>query len=302
MRSRRLVKLGGVELMLFVSDAWMDRLRSAKRFFRGNGSAVGNRKAATGPEIESPTPQQRAIADKIAAHDWYHTIDLGHGIVTPGFFDHRPFIAEYRLPESLKGKRVLDVATFDGFWAIELEKRGADEVVSVDLAKVSDIDLAPSVRAVMTREELDAELGVGFKIVKDALGSQVKREVISVYDLSPERLGTFDFVFCGDLLIHLQCPVRAVEAISSVTSGIAYFVELYDPSMSMGDYRLANYQGGKTDRVWWSFSEDMLKQMISDSGFAEVQILNHFNIVPRKHPWSPPHVLIKAVAAEAAGG
>ena len=38
-----------------------------------------------------------------------------------------------RCPQSLRGKRCLDVGTYDGFWAFEMERRGAAEVVAVDV-------------------------------------------------------------------------------------------------------------------------------------------------------------------------
>ena len=47
---------------------------------------------------------------------WYHTLDLGEGVLTQGMFDLRPYVDRYGLPE-VSGKRVLDVGTFDGFWA-----------------------------------------------------------------------------------------------------------------------------------------------------------------------------------------
>lgn len=184
MRSRRLIRIGGVELALFVSDGVADRLRSARRLFAGRKPPAPGSRAIAIDDPSTLTPEQLAIYRQIEGTEWYHSIDLGHGIVTPGFFDHRPVLAEYRLPESLAGKRVLDVATFDGFWAFEFERRGAQEVVSVDLARVADIDLAPSVRARMSREELDTELGTRFKLAREILGSKVDRREISVYDLS----------------------------------------------------------------------------------------------------------------------
>ena len=42
--------------------------------------------------------------------------------------------------------------------------------------------------------------------------------LLSAYDLSPD-LGTFDFVFCGDLLLHLKDPITPVENIRSVCTG-----------------------------------------------------------------------------------
>ncbi len=75
------------------------------------------------------TEQLQRLVDE---RRWYHTLELAPGITTPGFFDHRPMVDRYELPESLAGKRALDVGTFDGFWAFELERRGAD-VVALDV-------------------------------------------------------------------------------------------------------------------------------------------------------------------------
>ena len=51
-----------------------------------------------------------------------------------GWFDLRPFVADYHLPERMDGMRVLDVGTWDGFWAFEFERRGA-EVVGLDILR-----------------------------------------------------------------------------------------------------------------------------------------------------------------------
>ena len=64
---------------------------------------------------------------------WFHTFALNreHGLYTPGVArDHRyrvPF-----LPAVFAGQRVLDVGTFDGFYAFLAEHRGAARVVAID--------------------------------------------------------------------------------------------------------------------------------------------------------------------------
>ena len=64
---------------------------------------------------------------------WFHTFALNaeRGLYTPGVArDHRyrvPF-----LPASFAGRRVLDVGTFDGFYAYLAEHRGATRVLAVD--------------------------------------------------------------------------------------------------------------------------------------------------------------------------
>jgi len=74
-----------------------------------------------------------ALADRVAAREWYHTLELAPGVVTPGGFDLRDMPDKVGLPASLGGQRCLDVGTFDGFWAFELERRGASEVLALDV-------------------------------------------------------------------------------------------------------------------------------------------------------------------------
>jgi 2-polyprenyl-3-methyl-5-hydroxy-6-metoxy-1,4-benzoquinol methylase len=71
-------------------------------------------------------------SDDVSTHSWYHTIEFPDGSATPGQFDHRDLVPHYGLPEDLAGKRALDVGSGNGFWAFELEKRGAD-VTSLDI-------------------------------------------------------------------------------------------------------------------------------------------------------------------------
>src|SRR4051794_10274661 len=138
---------------------------------------------------------------------WYHTIEVAPGVVTPGWFDLRPIMDKMIWPD-VRGKRVLDVGTYDGFIAFELEKRGAAEVVCTDILDHDHWDWPPEVRAKGGAELArlaGTEKGKGFPIVKELLGSSAERVECSVYDLSPERLGgTFDVVTCGSLLLHLR--------------------------------------------------------------------------------------------------
>jgi len=65
---------------------------------------------------------------------WYHKIDLGNGIVTPGF-NYDPLwdnIRKVRSRIDYQGKTVLDIASFDGLWAFEAEHLGAKTVVATD--------------------------------------------------------------------------------------------------------------------------------------------------------------------------
>jgi SAM-dependent methyltransferase len=123
------------------------------------------------------------------------------------------------IPHELSGKRCLDVASSDGFWAFQLAQRGAAEVVSVDLDDASRQDWQGV--GARTPEELSGSGRAhrAFDIVNRALDAGVKRHDLSVYDLSREELGTFDFVFMGNVLLHLRDPHQALLAIREVCAG-----------------------------------------------------------------------------------
>ncbi len=157
------------------------------------------------------------LAAEVARARWYHGMELPGGIVTPGDYDLQDTARRIPLPRSLTGKRCLDVGTRDGFWAFEMERRGAAEVVAIDLDDPEELDfpeprpeLAPATRESLERRES------AFHIAHRALGSNVERRDLSVYDLSPAEAGRFDFAFIGTLLLHLRNPVDALAAIRRV--------------------------------------------------------------------------------------
>jgi len=85
--------------------------------------------------------EQQGLGD-LRAYSWYHAVDLGRGLVTPGTYDHRSQVPAFRFPEDMSGMDVLDIGSATGFFAFEFERRGAN-VVSVDLPSVDDFDRFP---------------------------------------------------------------------------------------------------------------------------------------------------------------
>jgi tRNA (mo5U34)-methyltransferase len=164
-------------------------------------------------------PPMTDVAEEVAAHGWYHSIELPGGIVTPGRFDTRKAARKIPLPASLAGKRCLDVGTADGFWAFEMERRGAAEVVAIDLIDPSKRDLTRKAHQRSTAEGDVSRQTETFALARRLLDSKVEWRNLSVYDLSPDEVGTFDFVFMGSLLVHLRDPVLALQAVRSVVGG-----------------------------------------------------------------------------------
>ena len=77
-----------------------------------------------------------------AAAPWYHTFEFPGGVLTDGYFDLRSVVAKLPLPASLEGMRCLDAAACEGFWSFELARRGAAEVMSLDLPDTEPTGLA----------------------------------------------------------------------------------------------------------------------------------------------------------------
>jgi tRNA (mo5U34)-methyltransferase len=212
---------------------------------------------------------------------WYHSIELGNGIVTPGWFDLRPIVGRMPWPD-VAGKRCLDVGTYDGFLSFELERRGASAVVAADVHEHEHWDWPHRTRALgpaRLAEIAGEKKGLGFEIARDALGSAVEKRNRSIYDLDPAVDGTFDFVICGTLLLHLRDPIRALERIRAVCAGCFLSAEQIDVRLSFLRPRqpVAHFRGG--DRVqWWIPNRAAHRRMLEAAGFEITRVARPYRI------------------------
>jgi tRNA (mo5U34)-methyltransferase len=226
--------------------------------------------------------------ERVAAHDlWYHTMELAPGVVTPGWFDLRPIVERMPWPE-VRGKRCLDVGPYDGFLSFELERRGASEVVAADIGSHLDWDWPVAMRE--RAPELVAlagpEVGAGFRIAHEVLGSAVERVEVSAYDLSPERLGRFDVVVCGSLMLHLRDPVRALEAIRGVCDGHLLSAETIRLGLTAMHPRepAAELVGIGELCQWWVPNAAGHRRMLDSAGFDVVTAARPYAV-----PFGPGH-------------
>ncbi|MEJ7786772.1 MAG: methyltransferase domain-containing protein [Solirubrobacteraceae bacterium] len=220
--------------------------------------------------------QERARAAVAGNPTWYHTIELAPGVSTPGFVDLRA-LARDVLPDDLAGLRALDCGTFDGFWAFEMEKRGAN-VVAIDVEKVDDAEWPPN-----NRERLLAdlaarrvELGLGFRLARETLGSSVDRRLCPIYELSADRIGgQVDLAFLGALQLHLRDPVRALERIHQTLrpGGKLLMFEPFTMRHTLLHPRtpLAELQPLSTPFNWWYPNIAGLRALMQIAGFADVK-------------------------------
>jgi tRNA (mo5U34)-methyltransferase len=110
--------------------------------------------------------------------------------------------------------------------------------------------------------------GAGFLVAREALGARVERLEMSVYDLDPDAIGMFDFVYVGSLLLHLRDPVRAVERVAGVCRGQALFVDAIDlPASRLFPRRPTATLDGIGRPWWWKPNMAGLARIISVGGF-----------------------------------
>jgi tRNA (mo5U34)-methyltransferase len=296
----RSLRLAGAEVSITLDRLLAERVKAAPlvRWLRG---------APAGPDFRDDEPAVAGMTlDDI---DWYHTIDLGHGVVTTGLVDYRSRIGEYQIPASLASMRCLDVGTGDGFWAFEMEKRGAGEVVAIDVFGPGDWDF-PSNWHREWREHLSTRPsqveGYGFAYARRALRSRVRRRLLSVYELAPERVGTFDFVMLSDLLLDLRDPLRALEAVWTVARPGAMLVaaDRYDAELERAGQAnavrlVANLQEG-IGFCWWRSTASALATMLRLARFQDVQQVAQYDLQTRDGTTNP-RVIFTARREEAHG-
>lgn len=238
--------------------------------------------------------EERAAALGLSDADryyWYHTLDLGDGLITPGLYDYRETLGAFGFPADMSGMTVLDVGSATGFFAFEFERRGA-RVISVELPSLRDLDRFPGQDVESSLRKIEAMgqfashgyserdlywylLEGPFRFCRERLRSRVERCYSTVYDLTLERTGVregFDLVFLGDVLIHTLYPLKALAALAPLCRGTLVFAGVLPEGPQEPPAMI--YIGGSSpadDEVaWWHPNLSCLTQMLNKLGFAHV--------------------------------
>jgi SAM-dependent methyltransferase len=220
--------------------------------------------------------QRPSLEDVLGAkHHWYHVIELAPGVTTPGWLDLRAHAVAPQLPASMAGMRALDIGTFDGFWAFEMERRGAS-VIGIDIDQIPPPD-TPQSRWAEVQQQLDGSVpGTGFGLLKAWFGASAERRSVNVYDLAADAVdGPVDLVFLGAILLHLRDPVRALERAYEVLKpgGQVVLFEPVDAELSRHDDPVARLRIGATIWTWWYANRACLTEWVRTAGFSDLQDL-----------------------------
>jgi len=225
----------------------------------------------------APMASTSELEKRASEIEWYHTIELAQGLTTPGWFDTRPVPEKIGFPVDLRGKRCLDIATFDGFWAFTMERRGAAEIVAIDVPDPAEWDWPanspPKAVAAITQRRPEA----GFALASQSFGSRVDRREVSVYDLDPAHIGMFDFVYVGSLLLHLRDPVGALMRVRRVCDDRMLLVDAVHEVRLRGRSAAATLDGSGRP-WWWKPNVRGLVRMVEAAGFEIVAPVRRIRI------------------------
>ncbi len=244
----------------------------------GQSSAHGIADAGTAEKevadllpIEAEPAVARAALERVPF--WFHTFALNRaeGIYAPGVArDHRYRIPAF--PADFGGAAVLDLGTFDGFYAFLAENRNSGRVVAVDNEQY---------RAwVRSRWGVDLVGGEGFREIHELLSSGVEYRRLDAFEL--DRLDErFDVILCFGILHRVELPGRLLEVLRRrLSPGGEVLVETYGSSAEHDDgaARIVEHRPGEVYEgdayVFWGFSPGGIEAIGAKAGFRGFELVD----------------------------
>lgn len=265
---------------------------------------AGQPATTTGPGLAAEEIR-RQVAD---VPYWWHSIDVGQGVVTPGLKwggdagRLRQELESLHLPP-LAGKTVLDIGAYDGYYSFEAERQGAARVVALDHmvwlnlcggpAPLLDFSLShlPPDGLPPPGSELPGKRA--FDTAHRLLGSRVESVVADFMYYDLEKLGTFDVVLYLGILYHMEEPLTALRRVAQVTGELAVIESEIMEVPGWDEHALAefipdHFKGDRTN--WWIPNVAGLTALAQAAGFRRVELVDkalHMQGAPPPDPERP---------------
>jgi tRNA (mo5U34)-methyltransferase len=256
------------------------------------------------PEFQKSRDDLLARAKELG---WYHSLQLDASFRTRGEFDLEPYVPYYLPFSDLSAFRCFEVGSGNGFWAFEMEKRGAAAVTTLDLPDFFDTDFSIRFGRDNERPQQRAAAGAfgeAFRVAAVLRQSKVRYQLGNVYDVRPETYGRFGLVFCGSMLMHLFGPLLALQRMAAICDDALLITTQTDLSLepSLGP----SYHGHEIPFVHFVPSPTCLQAMLTSCGYEKVVRGPTFFLEfrDRANPMKIPHTLfigLKRLAGTALG-
>lgn len=211
---------------------------------------------------------------------WWHKMLLD-GVLTNGKDETLSKLMCIKMPPDLKGKTVIDVGAWDGFFSFEAERRGA-KVLAIDtIAWQRDFMWDPR-----QNKEMPHTKKAGFNFAHKILKSNVESKEIEVMDLSKE-IGEFDLVLCLGILYHLKDPFGMCRKMFDITKKDGMLIletqidkeDIKEPVMAFYPTNECNNDSSN----WWGPNPECVEKMLKSAGYKEVKRISINNNRGRFH-------------------
>jgi tRNA (mo5U34)-methyltransferase len=230
------------------------------------------------------------LDERIREHPWFHTIDLGDGLVTNG--DNPPSeLIDGAIPD-VAGKSVLDIGAWDGKYSFGAERAGASRVVALDhyvwkldvgardayYIECEYAGLLPDPAMIDRGFLLDDVLPgkKGFDMAHEYLDSKVEAVVDDFATMDLETLGAFDVVFYFGVLYHMVDPVGALRRVRRVTEEVAVIETAAIEVPGYSEENLVMFFSGRELHAdygnWFAPTGPALAGMCRSAGFRHVEL------------------------------
>lgn len=193
---------------------------------------------------------------------WWHSIDLGNGLVTPGAKSLDQMQEEYENAFGgldFKGKSVLDVGAWNGAFSIEAKRRGAERVVALDRPR--DVNMPGA------RESLE------FAIATSGLAIEmVERDVEEPHAL--DGLGQFDIVAFLGVFYHLVDPIMVLRNLARITRETLILETHQEFSADQRPLMVffPNSELNNDASNWWGPNRACVEALLKTVGFTSVDV------------------------------
>jgi len=225
-----------------------------RKFPRGGESALS--------KINKMSREEARAA--VGSYIWWHSIDLGGGITTPGRKTLQIMATEFENTFSkvdLKNKSVLDIGASNGGFAVEAVRRGAGRVVALDHLQWNQSEWRG-------RE--------AFELVCRATGVKIEAVDINLDHprLKLSHLGQFDIVLFLGVFYHLLDPIGALREIVPLVRELliveTHIEHTVDPRPLMIFFPGTELAGDISN--WWGPNTALMLELLRAAGFARIEV------------------------------
>jgi tRNA (mo5U34)-methyltransferase len=211
---------------------------------------------------------------------WWHEIDLGDGVVTPGKYPSRYLETLVKEFPDLEGKSVLDIGAWDGYYSFRAEELGAARVLAVD-KPIWTSTLTPDwkYKDIINNNGSDLQGKRGFDIAHALKGSKVESLVSEIMELSSDRIGTFDVVLFLDVWYHLEDPWTSIKKLSELANETVVASTHAIFTKGLEDRALLEFFDGDLyddPSNWFAFNLKSINKMFKTAGFRKIEVKSKY--------------------------